>query len=330
MPVGFMDTAGMVLPLFALILVGWSAGYLRLLPDAAAESLSDYVFSIAVPVLIFNAVTGPGGGFDQSPWTYWLAYFAGAFAVFAVGMASTIRIWKRTWVDGAIQGVASGHSNVVFVGVPIILAAYGADSRTPLYMLLALHMPVMTIAAMLVAEAETLSWNSIRRALFSIARNPIVLGIVAGATAHAVGYRPAGGLATALDLIAGSTTACGLIALGLTLRRAGALAALPQVVALSVLKLLVHPLLVLAICIVLGVDPLWTKVAVVFAAMPCGMNAFLLAQKYRRPAVVSAAAITLSTLISLPTIALWLLLLDTPGIVLPISQQAMSAPMGAP
>lgn len=309
-----LDTAATVLPLFTLILVGWCAGYFRLLPDAAAEGLSDYVFAIAVPVLIFNAVTGQAAGLEQTPWPYWLSYFVGAFITFGIGMALTIRVWKRPWIDGAIQGFASGQSNVVFVGVPIILAAYGPESTTPLYMLLALHMPVMTIAAMLVAEAETFNPAALIRAIRSIVRNPIFLGIILGVIAHTVGFKPQGFLSDSLNKIGATATPCGLIALGLTLRRTGALSSLPQVFVLSVLKLFVHPLLVLGLCLAFDVDPLWTKVAVVFAAMPCGMNAFLMAQKYRRPSTVSAAAITVSTLIALPTITLWLTILASPAL----------------
>lgn len=306
-----LNTAGIVLPLFALIFLGWAAGHFRILREGTANGLSDYVFSIAVPILIFNAVTSQNSASEASPWTYWIAYFSSAFSTFAIGMLLTMKVWGKSWMDGAIQGFASGQSNIVFVGVPVILAAFGPSAQTPMFMLLALHMPIMTAAAMLTAESEDLTLEALRKAALSIVRNPIFIGIALGVIAHMIGFKPTGTLSVYMNKIGATATPCGLIALGMVLQRQGAIGSVPQVVILSALKLCIHPALVLIACLLLGVPEIWAKTAVIFAAMPCGLNAFLLAQKYGRPASVSAAAISISTLVSLPTIALWLALLNS-------------------
>jgi len=71
----------------------------------------------------------------------------------------------------------------------------------------------------------------------------------------------------------------------------------------------VHPLLVFGLTRVLPMPPVWAGVAVVFAAMPCGVNAYLLATHYRAGVASAASAVSLSTLISLFTITFWLYVL---------------------
>src|SRR5689334_18647544 len=51
------EIAFIVLPIFALIGVGYVAGWTRHLGERAADGLSEYVFGLAVPVLIFKTLS---------------------------------------------------------------------------------------------------------------------------------------------------------------------------------------------------------------------------------------------------------------------------------
>jgi predicted permease len=73
-----------------------------------------------------------------------------------------------------------------------------------------------------------------------------------------------------------------------------------------VLKLAVLPLLVWGLCILIGLGPLETAVAVTSAALPTGANAFMLARRYRTGAERSGATVLVSTVISVFTLG-WLL-----------------------
>jgi malonate transporter and related proteins len=50
-------------------------------------------------------------------------------------------------------------------------------------------------------------------------------------------------------------------------------------------------------------------VAVLFAASPCGINAYLFAERYRAGVAVASTAIALSTAVAAVTTALWLAVL---------------------
>jgi predicted permease len=75
----------------------------------------------------------------------------------------------------------------------------------------------------------------------------------------------------------------------------------------TALKLLLHPLIVWAlVTFVVPLPPIFATVAILFAAMPCGINAYLLAERYRVGVAAAAGAVTLSTSLSVLTISFWL------------------------
>ena len=169
----------------------------------------------------------------------------------------------------------------------------------------------MTTAATILAEGveSGVSRATLIRLAKALARNPILIGIYAGAIAKLAGIQATGVAGQAVDMIAASSVPCALVSMGLALRRYGFAGDIAASLTISLLKLVVHPLLVFGLTRVLPMPPVWAGVAVVFAAMPCGVNAYLLATHYRAGVASAASAVSLSTLISLFTITFWLYVL---------------------
>src|SRR5690606_20717828 len=150
-----------------------------------------------------------------------------------------------------------------------------------------------------------------RAALLSVAKNLatnlILIGFAAGLAAQFLGIRPSGAPKAVIDLIAQSAVPCALFAMGLALRRYGIFGDLKMSAVVTALKLLIHPLIVwLLVTFVVPMPPVFATVAVLFAAMPCGINAYLLAERFGVGVPASAGAVTLSTTLSLPPISLWM------------------------
>lgn len=292
-----------VLPVFGLIALGYGARWLGIVRETTGEGLSDFVFVLAVPCLLFRTLARAEIPAVQ-PWGYWIAYFAGLALIWALAMLIAGRFFARKGPELVVSGFAAAQSNTVFVGVPMILKAYGDAGAVPLGLLLAVHLPVtMTIATML-AEGRKASATMMLKRLFT---HPIIIGILLGSAA-----RPIIGLIpepawTIIDLLAAAAVPCALVSLGIALRRYGLAAgwALPAV--LSGLKLGLHPLIVYLLATkIFQMPPHWSGVAVLFAACPCGINAYLFAERYRQGVADASSAIALSTMLSLFTTAAWL------------------------
>lgn len=303
------DIALVVLPVFGVVALGFVSAKTRLISDKASDGLAEYVFGLAVPILIFKTLSESRLP-EAQPWGYWIAYFTGAFAVFGIAMVLAIKVFHRSHTEAVVHGFSAGQANTVFLGVPLILKAYGEEGAVPLFLLIAIHLPVMLVAATLLVEGSAgLSFATARKLLRTLALNPILLGIYAGGIARLFGFQAWGVGKQILDLISASASPCALISLGLALNRYGMSGDLKATAIISGLKLVVHPALVLLLTLFLPMPPVWAGVAVLFAAMPCGINAYLLAQRYGAGVQTSASAVSLSTALGLVTIAFWLYIL---------------------
>ena len=292
-----------VLPVFGLITLGYLARWTKLLRETTGEGLSDFVFVLAVPCLLFRTLAKADIPATQ-PWGYWIAYFTGLTIVWALAMLIASRLFARKGPELVVSGFAAGQSNTIFVGIPMILKAYGDAGAVPLGLLLAVHLPVTMTIATVLAEGRSASMTMLVRRLFT---HPIIIGIILGVLARPVIAQIPAPVWTLIDLIADAAVPCALISLGISMRRYGLESGLGLPVALSVLKLGLHPLIVYLLATkVFDMPSHWSGVAVLFAACPCGINAYLFAERYRQGVADASSAITLSTLLSLVTTAAWL------------------------
>jgi malonate transporter len=301
-----------VLPTFGLIGLGYAAGRLKLLGERAGDGLSDYVLLIAVPSLIFRTLA-TGEIPAENPYGYWIAYFAGVGVCWAAAMAAALTVFARDRREAAVFGFTAAQSNTVLVGVPLILEVYGEAGGTPLFLLLAIHLPIMmTVAALLIESAAVGARPAAiaRRLLRTIVTHPIILALVAGLAAQRLGHPPTGALGAVIDQLAATASPCALVAMGLALKRFGFFNDMRAVAVVSALKLVVHPFIVWLLAFhVLEVPPVWAGVAVLFAAMPCGINAYLIAARYKTGEPAASSAIAVSTALSVVTVSAWLLVI---------------------
>ena len=114
-------------------LCGAAAG---LVSDATGEGLSEFVFTLSVPCLIFRTLARAEMPAVQ-PWGYWIAYFVGVAIVWALASLAAGRFFRVGRTEAVVAGFAAGQANTVFVGVPMILKAYGEEGAVPLFLLIA-------------------------------------------------------------------------------------------------------------------------------------------------------------------------------------------------
>lgn len=306
-----MNAVSIIAPVFGIIVIGWGAALAGLLSERVSDGLSEYVFAIAVPALIIGTLTRPGLT-GEVTWSYWIAYFGGAGVSWLAGSLIATRR-KGIGRQGAVlHGFAASQSNTIFVGVPTILQAYGEEGAFPLFLLLAVHLPLMMGCATFLIEAEgdrTLV-QRLRGLGLVLVKNPIFVALGLGMALRLGGVVPTGIARSLIDGFGSTASTCALVALGAGLTRYKVLFDLPGALVIAGLKLVVHPLAVWLLATRLfSMPPAYAGVATLFAAMPVGINAYLLAVRYKAETGLVAASVLVSTLLAPITTVLWLTLL---------------------
>ena len=304
------DVIAIVLPVFGLIGIGFAAAKLGLVSVRAGDGLADYVFAIAVPALIFTMLSEPEASLGASPWGYWASYFIGAAIAWAISMLLARRVFQRDGREAVIHGFCSAQSNTVLLGIPLILKAYGDAGAVPLFLLLAIHLPLMMGVASLLIEMSGGESGGLRRFAKTLATHPIVLALVAGVLAHTFGIRVPAFLKPVVDGLAASVSPVALVAMGIALARYGFWSDPKTAGVSAALKLLVHPACVFLLgTFVFQLDPVFVGVGTLFAALPSGVNGYLIAARYQTGEAFASNAIAFSTAFSVITVTIWLLVL---------------------
>lgn len=306
-----------IAPVFGLLLFGYAATFTKIFDAAAGRALAAFAFWFAIPVMLFRNMAGQPLP-DVLPWGYLVSYYGAALVMFALGMALSRRLFRAPLEAQAIIGFGGAYGNVVLLATPLVLTAFGPAATLPFFLILSFHSVLMFVVVTVVIELGRGSRGELRelprRVLLGLVTNPIPMALLAGLL-----FRWSGAsLPVAVDkwagLIAGAAGPCALFSMGASLRAYRISGALPQAGLMMLHKLALYPLLVwLLASQVFDVPPLWVAVAVVTAAMPVGVNTYLFAERYAVGQGESAAAILLSTALSILTLALILAWLGPPG-----------------
>lgn len=303
-----------VLPVFGLVLLGYGAAKAGWFDTAAVRGLSLFVFNFAIPVMLFRTMARTDLP-DRIEWGFLLSYYGGAFGVFFLGMALSGLLFGRKLDGQGIAGITAAYSNTILLGIPLILTAFGEAAGVPLFLMIAFHSLLLLPTVTIVVEAGQGGRLGLRKLILvtgrGLVRNPIIGGLVAGLLFNATGLAIPGLVDSLARTLGAAALPCATFAMGASLAGYRIAGNLREALSLVGLKLAIHPLLVWGLAtFVFAVDPFWTAVAVVLAALPSGVNAYLFAQRYAVGIATAATAVFLSTAISIATVSVLLLLLS--------------------
>jgi predicted permease len=301
-----------VLFVFSLVALGYLAGLTFYLKPASGEGISEFAVNVAMPLLLFQTMV-KSDFHGVTPWSLWGAYFAAVAITWAAGHLVITRLFGRDARAGIVGGVSSAYSNIVLLGAPFILGIFGANGFEVLSLLVSIHLPVMMMASIVLFEMFGRGSDEavhplrvVKSFLRRLFINPLIIGILAGLAWRLTGA-PMPDLAERLvDTLADTAGPVALFAMGLSLRRFGISGNIGPALALSALKLFLMPALVLAFVWLLGLPPLTAKVAVVVAALPSGINSYLIAVQFNTGQALASNQMTLATASAVVTTSFWL------------------------
>jgi malonate transporter len=300
-----------VVPVFGVVFTGYLAGRLGVLGPDSAAALNRFVFYFALPpaLFIFMARAPVEQIFN---WPFIGAFVGGALSTLLIGLVVG-RIWLRHDVATlSIAGLTVAQANVVYMGLPLLLMAYGQNGALPTIIATLCVTMLFICGTIAVLEGTRASGPSTFRVAAQLAgtvlRNPLVISPLLGILFAMTALPLPKAASNYLDLMAAAVGPAALFALGLSLIERKLMGNMGEVIWLTALKLIANPILTLAlVTYVFAMDPLWSSAAVILSAMPTGANAYVVAQQYGVHVETVSSAIIISTGMSVITISLLLI-----------------------
>jgi len=286
-----------ILPIFLLIILGYGFGRRAWLSQEAAAGLGKLTFTLFMPMVLF---TGMAEADLQEGFSIGLlmAYFIPALSVFLV----VNLIAHRRRGHSTPFGLTASYSNNVLIGIPLVASLYGNGALVYVFAVLAFHsLLLFNLQSFYDTFANKRALN-MRSLLISLA-NPLVVGLVLGVLLNLSGLSLPEPLQRLCHWLAQAGLPCALIVLGINLSKYQ-LRPQSTAIGLTCAKLLMLPLAVLSTCLLLDLKPMATSVLTLMAACPSGVNVLGFAQTPEDNRQVSSA-VTLSTVLSVVTLPVW-------------------------
>ncbi len=294
------------LPVFAVIAAGMAAGRLGVLAREDVGALNRFVFNFAMPAALFSLMA------NAPPPTAGDLAYAGCYAGAAVAVIfSAYALARRAFAlapeDAGAHAFASTLGNAVFLGLPIALAVPGWAENFVILML-AEGIVVIAIGAAMMAPRGAGAPGEI---LVKPFQNPLVVAMLSGLgfsfAAAALGGAMPGPAATFLEILGRAAGPTALFSLGLFLAVNPApdpRAVAGKVGAIAVMKMAATPALTLSALALFGMrDPLQMGPAALFTFTPTAVGAFVMANRYGRYVAETAAAVAVTTALSVLSIS---------------------------
>lgn len=312
-----MGLAATITIIFSIIMLGYIFAKLKILSDTTGDGLADFVFVVSTPLLLFRTMVTADFS-TGSPWALWLVYFTGVIVAWTAAHCGIRMMFGRDRRAGVVAGVTGAFSNLVFLGMPLMLGVYGQEGLVIISLIISIHMPLMMAASLMLNEwalrkdgvvsGETGKADTIIKFFSTLLRNPLVIGILTGWLVRLSGFSIPQLPMQLISMLADVSGPLALFAMGMGLKKFGISG---NVIAASVnasFKLLLMPAVVFVMAWLVGLPPLSAKVAITAAALPSGVNSYLIATRFGVGQGLSSTSMVLATAASALTLAMWIAL----------------------
>lgn len=307
------DVIGLVLPFFGLIFLGFAIARLTRQPLEALGWMNTFIVYAALPVLFFQLVSATpveklteGGFIFASVMSTWI--------IFSLMFVASVLFSGGNIAESTIKALAAAYGNIGYMGPGLAILALGEEAAVPVALIFCFENVMhFTVAPLMMAlagddprSARVVALDVVRK----IALHPFIMATALGVVAAYAEFTPPLPVDRLFDMLARAAAPCALFAMGVTLALRPLKRVPPELGAIAMLKLLIHPVLAYVVLSAMGnYDPVWVWSAVLLASLPTATNVFVIAQHYGVWVERASASVLVTTVASVFTVTglLWLI-----------------------
>lgn len=299
------DIAGLVLPFFGLIFVGFAVARITRQPLEALGWLNTFIIYVAVPALFFQLLARTP--FEElTEWGFIFGSVFSTFLIFIIMFAGSLLVAGNI-AESTVKGLAAAYGNIGYMGPGLAVLAFGEKAAVPVALIFCFENVMhFTIAPMMMALGgdDRRSRPQLVTGIVSrIVLHPFIIATALGVLAAYLEWSPPLPLDRLLSYLANAAAPCALFAMGVTLALRPLRRIPVEIVPISLLKLVVHPLLCYVMLSLMGdFSEVWLFSAVLLAALPTATNVFVIAQQYGVWVERASATILVTTCASIVTV----------------------------
>jgi malonate transporter and related proteins len=306
-----IDVLNLALPYFGLIFLGFACGRLKTIPDSGLAWMDFFILYMTLPALFYRILAKtPFEQLNNVPFIVTTTLSTFLVLALSFGIAFVVR---RNLAEASSAALAGAYGNIGYMGPGLALATLGAQAAAPVALIFCFEtLLFFSLLPFMMALARPSSQSTgalVLEVLRKIVLHPLLIATALGVLSAAMNFEPPVALDKLLQFLQSASAPCALFTLGVTVALRPFQRVPWEVPALVLVKLVIHPLVMLAMLIALGpFDPSWAATAVLMAALPPALNVFVLARQYESWVEPASGSVLLGTLVSVATLTtvMWL------------------------
>ena len=313
----FIYSVDATFPIFLVMVIGYILKQIGMLNDNFVTVANRFNFKVTLPFMLFRDISGV----DIR------AVFDIRYVLFCA-LVSTACFWiiwggvKLFLKDQSMRGAfvqASFRSSAAVMGLAFIQNMYGSSAMGPLMIVSAV--PLYNILSVIVLtfegarSGEVDPKQKIKAACINIAKNPIILGILAGLIVGLLGIDFPVIVDKTVNSVAQMATPLALITIGAGFEGRKALAKIRPTIAASMIKLVIQPLIFLPVAAWMGFRGEQMIAILIMLASPTTPSCYIMAKNMDNDGVLTASVIVMTTLLAAFTLTGWIFILKTVGLI---------------
>ncbi len=308
------EVLGLALPFFGLIVLGFASGRMMRLPESGLAWMNFFIIYIALPPLFFQLVSRTP--FEElANGRFLIAVILSTSLTFAIAVAIGLWLRKGKLAEATIAGTVGAYANVGYMGPGLTLAALGSAATVPTALIFTLDSTFFFAAVPFLMALSGKEKRSIAKTaldvVYRVFTHPFICATLLGIVFAWLQVRPPAPVEKILDYLANAAAPCALFALGVTVALQPMKKMPPELPVLVGIKLFLHPAIAwLVLSAFGGFEPVWIYTAILMAALPSALSAFVMAKQYNAYVQQSSAGVLISTLASIVTVTLLLYLIQ--------------------
>ena len=299
-----------IIPIFMLIFLGTGSRRLGFMEPQFTAPANRLVFHLAIPALVFRALTRASlkEQFDLR------LVLMTMVAVLIIVLLTWLFNYRRTAVSGPVKGTfsqAAIHGNLGYIGLAVSFYYLSEADFSQASMLVGFLMLIQNCLAVLLlhfygqTEKKGQRWKMFTRVFF----NPVILAATGGMIFNLSGIHLPVIIDRFLQILSGLALPMGLLLIGASLSPSLLRRWFPLAFLSAILKLVALPGLGLLLYFLVGLDTQSMIPGLILLATPSATLTFVMAQEMGGEVDLAVACVSLSTILSALTYALWLGLL---------------------
>jgi malonate transporter len=310
-----MDVLNLALPYFGLIFIGFACGKLRKLPEAGLAWMNFFLLYVSLPALFFRIMSKtPFEQLNNLPFVI-ASTLATATAFFLSAFAGRL-IGKLTIREATMAGLSGGYGNIGYMGPGLAFAVLGAQAAVPTALIFCFDsiflFSIVPLSMALTGRERRSLLPTIGIVAKGILLHPLIVAAYCGAFAAAVHVQLPAAIDGMLVFLQNAAAPVALFVLGVTVALRPFARVPWEVPGVIAIKLMLHPLIVIALMLLFGpFPPEWAETAVLMASLPPALNVFIIARQYDTWIEPASVAVLIGTFVSVVTLTSVMYLIKT-------------------